>query len=122
MAEFNLIETPPNGVCMGCGTSYDPRGFVDTFGTINVKDEFGGISGICDAIFCATCVEQMGRVVGCASKAEVEAFAYEEMEKDQEMTKLKDEIKAWQERHELLLGNLSDHAAEAFSGKDVLVG
>ncbi len=77
---------------------------MDTFADVEVRTEGNtGIVGITDAVFCANCIEQMGNRVGMASKAEVEEFAYRENEKDTELVKVKDEVKSWSDRFDIIV-------------------
>jgi len=80
------------------------RGFVDTFADVNILRDGGvEIVGVADAVFCASCIEQMGNRVGMASRKEVEEFAYREFEKDTELVKLKDEVQSWSDRFDTIV-------------------
>lgn len=104
MAEFNWVNTPPYGVCFGCGTSANDKGFVQTFTDVDVLQN-GQVVGIADVFFCANCLYAMGRLVGTATPQETEEFARKELELVTEIEKLKDEIYSWQQRF-LGLANL----------------
>ncbi len=106
MAEFIWRPAPLYGTCLACGTSVNDRGFVDTFADVEVRMEgTTEIVGITDAVFCASCIEQMGNRVGMASAKEVEEFAYRELEKDTELVKVKDEVKSWSDRFEIIVSD-----------------
>ena len=108
MAQFFWHATPPFGTCLACGTSANDRGFVDTLAEVNVRagmEQESELIGIASAIFCASCLEQMGRLVGLATPNETEGFAHRELELVNENEKLKDEIQSWQQRF-LGLANL----------------
>ena len=101
MTEFNWVESPPWGVCTTCGTSADPKGFVDVIAETAIRDGAGGdIVGVVDVVFCATCIEQIGNRVGMASRKETEEFAYKQLELEQQVEKLKDEVQAERELRE----------------------
>lgn len=104
MPEFLWINTPPYGVCFGCGTSANDRGFIQTFTDVDVKQN-GEIVGIADVFFCGDCIHAMGRMVGMATPQETEDFARRELELVEKQDKLADEILAWQQRF-LGLANL----------------
>ncbi len=105
MPQFEWSNTPRYGGCIGCGTSANDKGFVDTFAETNVRRDEFEITGVVDVIFCADCVLQMSRMVGAATPAETEAFAQREFDLLQDNEKLKDEIAGWQQRF-LGLANL----------------
>lgn len=107
MAEFRWVNVPDAGGCLACGTPVNDRGFVDFIADIELRTPEGDISGVARAYYCATCLEQASRYVGCASRDEVEQFAYREIELVGENDKLKDEVDSWKQRHENLLSNLS---------------
>ena len=97
MPEFLWLQGPPHGVCFGCGTSANDRGFVQTFADVDVRMD-GEIVGIADVFFCAHCIYAMGNLVGTATPQETEEFARRELELINENEKLKDEILSWQQR------------------------
>lgn len=102
MATFDWVATPAHGGCLTCGTSHADKGFVNMHSeVVLMRNEFE-ISGYADLVICADCMLQASRLVGAATPAETEAFAHRELELVEENEKLKDEIKAWQER----VGNL----------------
>lgn len=115
MPEFLWVQGPPYGVCFGCGTSANDRGFVQTFTDVDVRRD-GEIVGIADVFFCANCLFSMGRMVGMADPQETEEFARKEFELLAEQEKLKDEIFAWQQR----FVEISNLAAEDFEKLKVL--
>jgi hypothetical protein len=92
MAQFYWSPVPRFDSCLGCGASNSDGGFIDTLTDVPVTRKDGGPAGYFDAIFCATCVAQMGQMVGLATKAEVE-----------EIEKLKDEVQAHSERFNVLV-------------------
>lgn len=108
MAQFLWVNAPAHGVCNACGSSVNDRGFVDMIGEVKIMSPEGDVTGIADVYYCATCLEQASRYVGCASRDEVEKFAYREIELVEELDKTRDEVKSWQERHANLINNLSD--------------
>ncbi len=120
MAEFRWVIAPDHGVCNACGTSTNDRGFVNFIGDVVVRSPEGDVTGIVDAYYCGGCLEQASRYVGCASRADVQAMSYAELEVSRELEKTRDEVKAWQQRHETLLGNLSDTALEKFSEPKII--
>lgn len=97
MAEFNWHQGPPYGVCFGCGTSANDRGFVQTFTDVDVKQD-ETIVGVADVFFCGNCLHAMGRLVGMATPQETEDFARREFDLLEQNEKLKDEVSAWQQR------------------------
>lgn len=97
MADFNWVQGPPYGVCFGCGTSANDRGFIQTFTDVDVRQD-GQVVGVADVFFCGNCIHAMGRLVGMATPQETEDFAKREYDLVNENEKLKDEIAAWQQR------------------------
>jgi hypothetical protein len=108
MAQFNWVSVPPNGPCVACGGSVNDRGFVDMIGEVVVKNSEGEFQGVADVYYCATCIEQASRIVGCATRDEVAEFAYREVDLLDQNEKLKDEVESWKQRHENLISNLSE--------------
>lgn len=92
--------------CLSCLSQVNDRGFVDTYAETNIHGDTDGrqIVGWADVWFCADCLHQMGRLVGMATPRETEAFAMREYELAEENEKLKDEVAAWQQRMENLIG------------------
>jgi hypothetical protein len=103
MAQFYWSPVPRFDSCLGCGASNSDGGFIDTLTDVPVTRKDGGPAGYFDAIFCATCVAQMGKMVGLATKAEVEELVYQSVAKDEEIEKLKDEVQAHSERFNVLV-------------------
>lgn len=108
MPEFNWVLGPPYGVCFGCGTSSNDRGFVQTFTDVDVKQD-GQIVGVSDVHFCGNCILSMGKLFGMATPQETEDFARRELALMEQEEKLRDEIQAWQQRFD---GLLSDSFSE----------
>lgn len=106
MAEFFWAATPRFGTCLTCGTSVNDRGFIDMVSDTVMRTEAGEINGVVDMILCANCILQASRLVGGAMPNEVDDLVHENISKTDECEKLKDEIKAWQERFEQVV-NLS---------------
>ena len=102
MPEFNWLLAPPWGVCFGCNTASNDRGFIQTFADVDVRQD-GEIVGVADVHYCANCIFAMGKLVGMATPDETEDFARRELELINEGEKLKDEIQAWQQRFDLLM-------------------
>lgn len=100
MAVFDWVATPAHGGCLTCGTSQNDKGFVNLHSEVTLRrDGFDTeITGFADLVLCADCMLQAARLVGAATPAETTAFAERELELVEENEKLKDEIKAWQER------------------------
>lgn len=111
MPEFRWTEGPEKGSCLGCGASACERGFVNMIGEVNITRDGYEITGVADAIYCAHCLEQSSRYVGCASRDEVEAFSYEQKRNEEEIVKLKDEVQAWTQRYERLQNMLLNEEA-----------
>lgn len=105
MSEFRWIQDNDQG-CIICGSPSHPRGFVDMIGDVFVRRGEFEVSGVVDIVVCGGCLEQAARYVGCASKQEVEDFAYRENELFIELEKTKDEVKSHIQRHEQFLDNL----------------
>lgn len=102
MPEFNWVQGPPYGVCFGCGTSANDRGFVQTFADVDVRQD-GQIVGVADVFFCSNCLFAMGRMVGMATPQETEDFARRELELLEKNEKLADEVEAWSQRFDTMM-------------------
>ena len=109
MADFFWKESVDQG-CVVCSNSVCDRGFVDMVGDINVVRDGYEITGVVDMIVCGTCLEQAARRVGCASRSEVEDFAYRELELIKELEKTKDEVLAERQKHEQFLEGIHAYA------------
>jgi len=120
MAEFQWLQGPPYGVCFGCGTSADDRGFVQTFTDVDVKQN-SEIVGVADVFFCGNCLHSMGRLVGMATPQETEDFALREFDLVTELEKAKDEIQAWQQRF-VTMSNLNAEDFEVLAAVEAVNG
>lgn len=105
MAEFFWRESVDQGCCI-CGSPGDTRGFVDLIGEINVKRGDYEIAGVVDLYVCASCMEQAAKVVGCATRKEVEDFAYREHELMTQLEHTKDEVVSERQKHEHFINSL----------------
>jgi len=84
------------------------RGFVDLMGTVTLVEEGGtAVTGVVDVYYCGDCLEQAAKLIGSASKAEVESLVFDSVEKDNEIEKLKDEVQAWQQRFETMVSQIT---------------
>lgn len=99
MAEFHWHQTPPHGFCIACATSVSQKGFIDLIADVPLR-QGTDIVGVVDVVLCASCIDQIGRMVGMASRDETEKFAYRELALTEENEKLKDEVQSWMERYE----------------------
>ena len=98
MPDFNWVNTPPHGTCIGCLAAVNDKGFVNTYAETEVRNDVGHSLGVVDVVFCADCVLQQAKLVGGAMPHETEAFALREFDLMTENEKLKDEVQAWQGR------------------------
>lgn len=117
--ELLWTEAPKSGCCPTCGSSVNPRGFVDMISDVDVMREGIGIVGVLDLTLCATCLEQASRMVGCASRDEVYAMAERELELLNELEKVKDEVQSERQKHEQFVENLYAFAGDSTSSKIV---
>ena len=112
LASFNWVKTPPYGVCATCGASENARGFVDMIASVDVVRENHQIAGNIDVVICASCLEQAARMVGSATAQETLDLAQEIIDRDNELIKVKDEVKAWTQRYQNLMDKLSEPTKE----------
>lgn len=117
MAEFTWSAVPRYGTCLSCGASSNDSGFIDTFAEVSVTSDEGGPAGFVDAIFCASCVEQMGRLVGTATRQEVEELVYKQHTLELECEKLKDEVLAEKQRFDMLVSATGDELRSFLDAK-----
>jgi hypothetical protein len=109
MAQFIWKAYPDSGSCLACMSASNDRGFVDLIGETTLKrgEDSQEVVGVVDVYYCGSCIEQAARLVGSASREEVEKFAYDQVEKDKQIERLKDEVSAWQQRFETMVGNMT---------------
>ena len=117
MAEFNWRPQVDQG-CPLCGTSVSARGFVDCIADSVVRNSEGEITGIVDIFICATCIEQIARLVGCMTQAETLEMAQRVIDAEEELEKTKDEVQSWSQRYQQLIDNLSTDLSSYLKEKD----
>ena len=108
MADFFWKDKPESNGCICCMAQFTEGGFVDFIGETLLKNDFGETVGVIDVVVCSDCLRTAARLVGCASREEVEEFAYREIEKDKEIERLRDEVQAHQQRFDNLVSNLAN--------------
>lgn len=112
MTEFHWLQRPRYGVCPICGASSNDSGFVDFIADVPLR-AFGAEGeqvGWADLFVCANCVRSAARLVGCIAPDDVEAFNLREAALMEENEKLKDEIKAHEERFARLVSLTPEEA------------
>jgi hypothetical protein len=107
MAQFRLLETPPFGTCLTCGTSACPEGFVDLIAAVKVVRDNYEIVGDVDVVLCAACIEQASNMVGALSIKESELLFENLSNLQVNYAKAADEAAAWQQRYENLVEIMS---------------
>ena len=107
MAEFYWRQQVDQG-CPFCGASVHERGFVDCIADTVVRNTEGEVTGVVDLFICASCAEQIARMVGSATQHETLELAQIVIDKDEENEKLKDEVQAWKQRFDNLVKALSE--------------
>lgn len=107
MAQYRLLDTPPFGTCLTCGTSACAEGFVDLIATTKVVRDNYEIKGDVDVVLCANCIEQASNLVGALSIQESEFLLEDLTNTSVRYAKAADEAAAWQQRYENLVEIMS---------------
>jgi len=107
MAEFYWRQNVDQG-CPFCGASVHERGFVDCIADTVVRNPEGQVSGVVDIYICASCAEQIARMVGSATQVETLEMAQTSIDLMEELEKTRDEVKAWNQRFDNLIKALTE--------------